>query len=401
MSDLKNSGAGWLGRVPRDWEVAPIGRFARFHNGFDYSDVEVLDGGFPVYGSGGEFRRASQYLYDGQSVLFGRKGTIDKPLYVEGKFWTVDTMYYTSFGERLLARFAYYWAQTLPFGRWVTSTALPSMTQSDLKRIQIALPTLPEQHAVIDFLDRETAEIDAFIADQEKLIELLTERRAAAWQKLIDEAVPPLLPLRRVIKSIVDGPFGSSLSSKHYSDSGTRVIRLGNVGINEFKREDEAYIPSDYGAELSAHQAVTGDVIVAGLGDDRMPLGRAAVVPEIGPAIVKADCFRVRPNELTTGPYLAWALSSPGVGSRMRTASRGSTRQRLNTTVVREILVPVPDLEMQSLLLARSRATTAQLDETIAEARQAIALSKERRAALISAAVTGKIDVREHGRVNA
>ncbi|MFC5123710.1 hypothetical protein ACFPRL_09965 [Pseudoclavibacter helvolus] len=257
------------------------------------------------------------------------------------------------------------------------------------------------QSAVADYLDRETAEIDAFIADQEKLIELLIERRAAAWQKLIDEAVPPLLPLRRVIKSIVDGPFGSSLSSKHYSDSGTRVIRLGNVGINEFKREDEAYIPSDYGAELSAHQAVTGDVIVAGLGDDRMPLGRAAVVPEIGPAIVKADCFRVRPNELTTGPYLAWALSSPGVGSRMRTASRGSTRQRLNTTVVREILVPVPDLEMQSLLLARSRATTAQLDATIAEARQAIALSKERRAALISAAVTGKIDVREHGKVNA
>ncbi|WP_282857270.1 hypothetical protein [Pseudoclavibacter helvolus] len=278
---------------------------------------------------------------------------------------------------------------------------LPHFTAEKVAAFSIPAPQVETQSAVADYLDRETAEIDAFIADQEKLIELLTERRAAAWQKLIDEAVPPLLPLRRVIKSIVDGPFGSSLSSKHYSDSGTRVIRLGNVGINEFKREDEAYIPSDYGAELSAHQAVTGDVIVAGLGDDRMPLGRAAVVPEIGPAIVKADCFRVRPNELTTGPYLAWALSSPGVGSRMRTASRGSTRQRLNTTVVREILVPVPDLEMQSLLLARSRATTAQLDATIAEARQAIALSKERRAALISAAVTGKIDVREHGRVNA
>jgi type I restriction enzyme S subunit len=96
-------------------------------NGSDYTAVEVDSGGYPVYGSGGEFRRASDYLFEGESVLFGRKGTIDRPLYVNGRFWTVDTMFYTDIDTRtLLPRFAYYWATTLPYGEWATDTALRS-----------------------------------------------------------------------------------------------------------------------------------------------------------------------------------------------------------------------------------------------------------------------------------
>lgn len=378
------------------WGMTTFGRLARIGNGADYSSVEVEEGGYPVYGSGGEFRRAPNYLFDGESVLFGRKGTVDRPLYVDGKFWTVDTMFYSVIDQsRLLPRFAYYWATTLPFGAWATDTALPSMTSTAIKAAPIALPSVPEQRAIADYLDRETAQIDAFIAKNEELITLLTERRNSVWSDLYMEAASTvrLAPLRRFVLSIVDGPFGSSLTSAHYSEAGTRVIRLGNVGINEFKAGDEAFISDDYAATLAAHAALPGDVIVAGLGDDRMPLGRACVLPDIGPAIVKADCYRVRPTPSVSPAFLAWVLSAPPTRGLMKLAARGSTRERLNTSVVLDIEVPIPTEDLQTELVERFATSAATIDEARGVAERGVSLARERRAALISAAVTGKIDV--------
>jgi type I restriction enzyme S subunit len=173
------------------------------------------------------------------------------------------------------------------------------------------------------------------------------------------------------------------------------VIRLGNVGINEFKDHDSAFIPIEYADELEAHAVVAGDVVVAGLGDDRMPLGRAAVVPDLGAAIVKADCYRLRPNDLVSPQYLAWVMSAPQTGSQIMLLARGATRARLNTKVVQQVEIPVPDRATQAEIVARSSAAIKKIDVLIAESERFIELSRERRAALITAAVTGQIDVRE------
>jgi type I restriction enzyme S subunit len=252
-----------------------------------------------------------------------------------------------------------------------------------------------EQRRIADFLDAETSQIDTLIAEQERFIGLLNERRDAAWSARLDEAAQlgPTLPIRRVIESIVDGPFGSSLTSAHYADHGSRVIRLGNIGTNEFKGDDAAFIPDDYARELSQHQAQAGDVVMAGLGDENQPLGRAALVPDIGKAIVKADCFRLRPGRNISGAYLAWALSAPPTRARIALLARGSTRQRINTTIARAVEIPVPDPTVQDAVLDRSADDSSRIDTLIREARYNIMLSKERRAALITAAVTGQIDV--------
>ncbi|MGP5591323.1 restriction endonuclease subunit S, partial [Corynebacterium variabile] len=165
--------------LPHGWKRTQLRRLVDIRNGRDYKAVEVTEGGYPVYGSGGEFRRASKFLHDGESILFGRKGTIDRPLYVDGKFWTVDTMYYAVPFEHVCARFLYYFATTIPFNYYVTSTALPSVTQSDLAGHPIDLPPLDEQRAIADYLDRETQKIDELIAEQRELIETLENRRQA------------------------------------------------------------------------------------------------------------------------------------------------------------------------------------------------------------------------------
>ena len=152
------------------WTRTRLSRVVSFRNGADYKHVEVEGPGYPVYGSGGRFKWAGSWMHDGPSVLFGRKGTVDRPLYVDGKFWTVDTMFYTVPNTSLVyPRFLYYWATQIPFDMYMSNTALPSMTQSDLGSLRLRLPPLEEQRTIADYLDHETAEIDAFIADLEDL----------------------------------------------------------------------------------------------------------------------------------------------------------------------------------------------------------------------------------------
>lgn len=271
------------------------------------------------------------------------------------------------------------------------------LTCEALKQFRLTVPPLGYQRAVCNYLNRETSRIDTLIEEQLRLIEMLRERRDSAWAERVDMAYQfgQITSIRRVIESIVDGPFGSSLTSAHYSDKGARVIRLGNIGVNEFRGGDSAFIPLDYAAELEVHAVERGDVVVAGLGDDRMPLGRAAVVPDLGPAIVKADCYRLRPNSQISAAYLAWVLSAPQTRSQIMLLARGSTRARLNTKVVQQVEIPLPNREVQDDLVGQSEAESAKIDVLIAEAGRFIELARERRAALITAAVMGQIDVQE------
>ena len=188
----KDTAIEQLGTVPNHWVIQRLRNIAQLNSGADYKDVEVEEGGFPVYGSGGIFAQAGKFMFNGESVLFGRKGTIDRPLYVEGAFWTVDTMYWTRFPPGVNVKFVSYWAQTLPFALFTTSTALPSMTSGDIKNFFVALPPVEEQEGIATFLDSRTGAIDALVAKTTLGIDLLKERR----QALISAAVTGKIDVR-------------------------------------------------------------------------------------------------------------------------------------------------------------------------------------------------------------
>ncbi|WP_310962432.1 restriction endonuclease subunit S domain-containing protein [Nocardioides terrisoli] len=273
----------------------------------------------------------------------------------------------------------------------------PRLNIRDLGDLDVAVPSASDQQAVVAYLDLETSRIDTLVEEQQRLVDLLHERRDVAWANVYRSLAgsAPIVSIRRVISSIVDGPFGSSLTSAHYVDEGARVVRLGNIGINEFKSSDAVYISLEYAQELEAHAVRVGDVVVAGLGDERMPLGRAAVVPDIGPAIVKADCYRVRPRQSVSSEYLAWALSAPQSRNQIALLARGATRARLNTSIMREVAIPVPDHSVQRRAVEQTALMTGKIDTLIAESERFIELSRERRSALITAAVTGQIDLQD------
>ena len=186
---MKDSGVQWIGQVPKHWEVCHLKRVVTINNGSDYKHCQVEPCIYPVIGSGGIFTYASSYIYDGEVLLLGRKGTIDKPMYYNGKFWTVDTMFYAVSNGNAICKYLYYHSMLIPFARFSTSTALPSMTQTDLKNNLICLPPLSEQRAIADWLDAKCADIDAAIELQQRMIDKLKAYKTAVIHQAVTKGL--------------------------------------------------------------------------------------------------------------------------------------------------------------------------------------------------------------------
>jgi type I restriction enzyme S subunit len=291
-------------------------------------------------------------------------------------------------------RYWLYVLRTVDMGILNLSGTLPFISDSAVRDLDLHLSReIDEQRRIADFLDDQVARIDNIIAARKRQIGAVQADLDSEWN---DEAVhlEPLVPLRRFLRSIVDGPFGSSLTSAHYRDDGVRVIRLGNIGLAAFRGTDKAYIAEDHARDLAQHSVVAGDLLMAGLGDDRWPLGRCTVAPtHLGRAIVKADCYRIRLAVELTAPFVAWYLSSPVARSRFTELARGSTRARLNTQLAREALVPAVSLMLQQSVVTRFEAASSRTSQATGVLQRSVDVLNELKRSLITAAVTGEFDV--------
>ncbi|WP_270990537.1 restriction endonuclease subunit S [Campylobacter upsaliensis] len=183
--EFKNSEIAYLGLIPHHWEVRRMKFMASIHNGREQTEIADENGIYPIYGSGGILGKSMYFIYDKPSVLLGRKGTIDKPLFVEEPFWTIDTMFYTSVSKIVLPKYFYYLCLTIDFQFYISGSAIPSMTQYDLANISFALPPLQEQKQIANFLDEKCEKINSAIEKTKRQIELIKEYK----NTFINEAV--------------------------------------------------------------------------------------------------------------------------------------------------------------------------------------------------------------------
>lgn len=413
--EYKESGIEWLGQVPAQWEIAALKRLLDIQNGSDHKAIEQSEG-IPVIGSGGQFTYASEFLYDGESVLLGRKGTIDKPLYVHGKFWTVDTMYWSKILPGINGKFAYYTALTIPFDYYSTNTALPSMTKGALSSHLIAYPPFPEQTAIATFLDHETGKIDALITEQEKLLTLLAEKRQATISHAVTKGLNPNVPMKdsgvewlgevpehweikrvkRLITSIEQGWSPQCESFPVDGPSEWGVLKVGCVNGGKFNSSENKKLPSNLIAipELSISK---GDLLIS-RANTRELVGSAAVALDDFKNLLLCDkLYRLRlQTTLCLSGFLALYLSTEPVRGQIELEATGASSSMLNIgqSVILDLPVSLPCIKEQFLIMDFLEVEFSKLDTLTAEATHSIALMKERRSALISAAVTGKIDVR-------
>lgn len=181
MREMKDSHVVWMGKIPACWKVIPVKYVVNIGNGSD----PKKEGLTPVYGSGNASFKTCGEHKEGPAVLLGRKGTVNIPQYIEGKYWNVDTAFDAKPVDDYNLKLFYYSAICFDYDNYSTQTALPSMTQSTYNNFRVPLPSSDEQNRIVNYLDSKCSEIDAISADIQKEIEILEQYK----RSVITEAV--------------------------------------------------------------------------------------------------------------------------------------------------------------------------------------------------------------------
>ena len=162
-----------IGLIPTDWEVKKLGEIIKLGNGKDYKHLGI--GNVPVFGTGGIITYVDDFLFEGRTVGIGRKGSIDKPVLLKGKFWTVDTLFYIKEYYHTYVDFVYSLFQSINWMQYNEATGLPSLSQTNILNIKIPLPPLPEQQKIAEILSNW----DKAIQEVQLLIKKLEVRNKA------------------------------------------------------------------------------------------------------------------------------------------------------------------------------------------------------------------------------
>ncbi|WRB95966.1 restriction endonuclease subunit S [Helicobacter pylori] len=181
--------------TPSNWQRVRLGDILTLKHGRDYKKFKL--GNIPVYGSGGYMLSINNFLHNGESVCIGRKGTIDKPIYLNGKFWVVDTLFYSYSFKKSIPKFIFYAFSIIKWSNYNEATGVPSLTKMTISNIEIPLPPLNEQIAIANILsdvDRYLYSLDALILKKESVkkalsFELLSQRKRLKgfnqnWQRV-------------------------------------------------------------------------------------------------------------------------------------------------------------------------------------------------------------------------
>jgi type I restriction enzyme, S subunit len=253
------------------WRKKTLRELVTINYGRSPANILVDDGSYPVVGTGGIDRSGNDYLYDGESVILGRKGTIDRVYFTKGRFWTIDTAYYlTGFGE-LVPRWLYYALQSIDFRQMNEATGVPSLSRDLLYKIEIPTPPKLEQAKIAEILttvDQAIEQTEALIAKQQRI-------KTGLMQDLLTRGIDEHGNLR-------------SEQTHKFKDS-----PLGRIPM-----EWEIVQLSHFVKRLDAGVSVNSDDKACGSGQlgvlKTSALNKGRFLPEQNKSVLKADENRVR-----------------------------------------------------------------------------------------------------------
>ncbi len=216
------------GVIPIDWNAKTIGETLKIKHGKDQKAVQSENGIYPILGTGGLMGYASRFLYDKESVLIGRKGTIDKPKYMNSPFWTVDTLFYSELNANYLAKYIYYNFLMIDWYAYNEASGVPSLNAKTIENIFIPLPpTKSEQTAIANAL----SDTDALISSLEKLIEKKRNIKQGAMQELLKPKKGWVVKKLGEIAKIQRGASPRPIESPVWFDENSEVgwVRISDV----------------------------------------------------------------------------------------------------------------------------------------------------------------------------
>jgi type I restriction enzyme S subunit len=354
---------------PERWEFDPIGKRIKLNYGKSQAGVRATDGHVPIYGTGGLIEYAQQYLSKGDSILVGRKGTLDNPLYIDHPFWAVDTTYYTSDFDGS-TKWLYYIVQTLGLAGLNEATGVPSLARKTFYKLEIPFPPKPEQSLIAEILstsDHLVAHTEALIAKYQRIKtglmqDLLTygldehgQLRDPKTHKFKPSPlgwVPEeweIVTLGEVVAEakgfIQTGPFGSQLHAHEYTAEGVPVIMPQDIGDDgTLLLNKAAKISVNRANDLKRHIIKPNDVIFARRGD----LSRCATVGFNNHGICGTGCLLLRvPEDVLSGSWMSMIYRHAYCQQQIAARAVGSTMVNLNTKLLSDLLLAKPEIQEQ------------------------------------------------------
>jgi type I restriction enzyme S subunit len=419
----KESGTEWIGAVPAHWEVKRIGYY------FNERREKVSDKAFPAlsvtkHGIVPQLDTAAK-SDDGDNrkkVLKGdfvinsrsdRKGSAGASQ-LDGSVSLICTVMRPQ--EQVHTPFVHHLLRSQPFqeefyrnGKGIVAD-LWSTNYSEMRNILLGMPPLPEQTAISAFLDRETAKIDALVAEQQRLMELLKEKRQAVISHAVTKGVNPKAPmkpsgiewlgdvpahwevnhLRRLVKKGTTITYGIVQAGPDI-EGGIPYIRTSDMSGDSLPEDGYLRTAPEIDASYSRSKVEPNDLVVA----IRASLGKGLLVPGfLNGANLTQGTARISPGEKLVPQFLFWSFNSDYCQKSIRIVAKGTTFLEITLDALRRIPLAVPPVAEQDAIVSFLDEEISKLDTLTTEAQRAIDLLQERRTALISAAVTGQIDVR-------
>lgn len=417
-AEYKDSGVEWLGDVPKHWPKMALKWKARIRSGDGISPYQIDaapsdDRRVPVFGGNGIMGYTRLDNINKPSIVIGRVGALCGNIHkVDVGVWVSDNALCLDFNDGFYnVDYLSILLEVRNLNDIADKSAQPLITGSKVLNQIIPCPPLPEQTTIARFLDHETAKIDALIAEQQRLIELLKEKRQAVISHAVTKGLNPNAPMKDsgvawlgdvpehwdVVSSKFLYEFVTSGSrgwADFYADEGDLFFRIANLTRDtiEPKMESIQFVNAPSGAEGERSKIRKGDLLISITAD----LGSVCVADDqITGGYVSQHVALTRPNsKVKCSRWFAYAILSNASKEQLIGYGYGGTKVQLSLEDIKSICMVLPSESDQLAISEYLDAFIHNVNCLMTEAEHTVSLLKERRSALISAAVTGKIDVR-------
>jgi type I restriction enzyme S subunit len=431
----KDAGVEWVGNIPAHWGVQRTKHVARLRSGhtpsrqnpeywldctipwFGLADVWQLRDGRQEYVSEtnekisalGLANSAARLLPKG-TVVLSRTASVGFSGIMATEMATTQDFVNWVCGESIRSEYLRYVfrSMTHEFRRLTMGSTHQTIYMPDVGTFSTPVPPIREQDGIVAFIRKETARIDGLVAKKERLIELLQEKRAALITRAVTKGLDPSVPRKdsgvewlgqipahwdaKPLKHLVPGlTVGIVVTpAKYYVDDGVPCLRGLNVASGHIDMNNLVFISLEANEQHRKSKIREGDVLVVRTGQ----AGAAAVVPVGLDGANCIDLLIIRRSQQLRPWFLYYYFNSEVATSQAELTSVGAIQAHYNTSILAQLLVPVVPVPEQSAIEGYLDEHTQVLDRLVAKVREAVERLKELRTALISAAVTGKIDVR-------
>lgn len=316
-------------------------------NGRNQKQVVCDDGKYPIYGSGGIMGYANDYICKAETVVIGRKGSINKPIFVETPFWNVDTAFgLCANSEKLNPKYLYYFCEKFDFEKLNTTVTIPSLTKSNLLNVEIPLPNLEKQKQIVELLDKVTSLISLRKQQLAKLDELVKARFVEMFGDPVNN---PMNYPKSHLGKVCDVRDGTHDSPEYY-DVGYPLVTSKNVTGGKIDLSECNLISEDDYKKICERSKVDrGDIIMPMIGTVGKP-----VIVNIEPmfAIKNVALIKFTPDSLVTNIYIKTLLESDYFDRAVLDKIRGGTQKFIALGDIRKLEIILPDLKHQQCFSA-------------------------------------------------